>query len=158
MRSRRLISSLLLAALAAPSLAVASVEVCDRVTHPSHGGSDGHRDLGNGKVMWVEWWAHEGVFKDVWLADCRTGIALSLRTWEERIRDRHVIDRTDQVVRHLTRNAEAAPAFFTVERMANDIRRDGVDLSVTRYDEEFCACAEAYAALRGGKAPFEVAQ
>jgi hypothetical protein len=133
----------------------AAVEACDRVTHASHGGASDHRDLGRAKVAWVEWWSQEGVFKDVWLADCRSGIAMSLRTWEERIGDRHVIDRTDAVLGEIDHQAETAPAFFTIERMARDVRRDGVDMLITRYAEEFCACAAAYPDLRGSKTAFE---
>jgi hypothetical protein len=150
----RTISFAGLVALVAFPLA-AAVEACDRVTHISHGGSGDHRDLGNGKVMWVDWWAQEGVFKDVWLADCRTGTALSLRTWEERIGTRHVIDRTERVVDVIDRQAEAAPSFFTIDRVAKLVEKDGVDLTVAMYATEFCACAAAYPELRADKAPFE---
>lgn len=150
----RLISTLALALLATPGLATPAIEACDRVTHPSHGGAIDHRDLGRGKVMWVDWWAQEGVFKDVWLADCRTGIALSLRTGEERINDRHVVDRTDRVIRKIAHQADEAPAFFTIERVARDVRRDGVDLLIAEYTDEFCACAAAYPEMRGDKLAF----
>ncbi|MEM7470845.1 MAG: hypothetical protein AAF340_05780 [Pseudomonadota bacterium] len=153
MTGLRVISTALaIALLAGP--AVAAIEACDRVTHVSHGGSDAHRDLGDGKVMWIDWWAQEGVFKDVWLANCETGQALSLRTWEERIKERHVIDRTERAVEKIDRQAEA-PAFFTIERVAGIIRKDGVDLTVDIYSDEFCACAAAYPELRRDKTAFE---
>lgn len=145
---------LLFMATSMPVQAQLALDACERVTHPSHGGSSDHLDLGRGKVTWIDWWAQEGVFKDVWLADCRTGIAMSLRTWEERIMDRHVIDRTDRVVDEIRHQAETAPAFFTIERVAQKVRRDGVDLLIARYADEFCACAAAYPELRGNKNAF----
>ena len=146
----------MLAALVAAMPAVAAIEACDRVTHATHAGASGHQDLGRGKVMWTEWWSHEGVYTDVWLADCRTGIAMSLRTHEERIGDRHVIDRTERVLATIERHAETAPAFFTMDRVAQLVRRDGVDLTIARYGDEFCGCAAAYPDLRGAKPAFEV--
>ncbi len=157
MNALRFISTCLAGVLAATPL-VASVGMCDRVTHISHGGSGDHRDMGAGKVMWIDWWAQEGVFKDVWLADCKTGRAVSLRTWEERITERHVIDRTARALRIIERQAEAASAFFTIDRVADLIRKEGVDLTVAAYSNEFCACSVAYPAMRGDKTPFEVAQ
>lgn len=135
--------------------ALAAVEACDRVTHASHGGASDHRDFGMGKVMWVDWWAQEGVFKDVWLADCRTGTAMSLRTSEERMGARHVVDRTDWVIQEIARQAQAAPAFFTIDRVAQLVEKNGVDLTVAMYAQEFCACAAAYPELRAGKTAFE---
>ncbi|MEM9582487.1 MAG: hypothetical protein AAGA08_05165 [Pseudomonadota bacterium] len=154
MRQLSVILAYLLSLLAASPL-VAAVEVCNRVTHISHGGSDSHRDMGAGMVMWIDWWAQEGVFKDVWLADCKSGTALSLRTWEERITDRHVIDRTEKALRIIDRQAEAAPAFFTLDRVAELVRKQGVDLNIAAHANEFCACAVAYPSLRGDKTPYE---
>ncbi len=157
MRRNALITAFL-AAMFMASTATAAIEACDRVTHASHGGASDHVDLGRSKVAWVDWWSHEGVFKDVWLADCNTGIALSLRTWEERIGSRHIIDRTDRVLEKIVHLAQTAPAFFTIERVARDVRRDGVDLLITQYGEEFCACAAAYPELRDDKTAYEVTQ
>ncbi len=145
--------ALTLSVLAGP--VAAAIEACDRVTHISYGGSAAHQDMGHGKVMWVDWWSQEGIFKDVWLADCKTGIALSLRTSEERIKERHVIDRTKRAIEKIERQAEAAPAFFTIDRVAGLVRKDGVDLQVAQYEDEFCACAQAYPELRGDKAAFD---
>jgi len=144
----------LLASLATPLSA--SVAQCDRITNVSHGGLGDHVDMGAGKVMWTEWWSQEGVYDNVWLADCRTGIALDLRTHEERITDRFILDQTDKVRATITRHAEAAPAFFTIDRVAPLIRRDGRDLHIQQYAGEFCACAAAYPELRGDKTPYEV--
>ena len=49
---------------------------CDRVTHVSHGGEDMHRDLGEGRVMWRDWWSQEGTATDYIIEDCGTGEAL----------------------------------------------------------------------------------
>ena len=155
MRRAALISTVLAAtSVAVPALA--AIEACDRVTHTHHGGASDHRDFGSGKVVWVEWWSSEAVSEDVWFADCGTGIAMSLRTWEERITERHVVDRTDRVLDKIASQAEAAPAFFTIERVARDVRRDGADFQIARFDDEFCACAAAYPELRGSKTAFEV--
>lgn len=131
-----------------------SLAGCERVTHISHGGVEAHEDLGGNKVAWTAWWSQEGVSKDVWLADCRTGIALSLRTHEERISDRYIVDRTEKVRAEITRQAELSPALFTIERMASVIRKDGRDMMITQYDDEFCACHAAYPDLRGEKTGF----
>ncbi|WP_158269922.1 hypothetical protein [Litoreibacter ponti] len=136
--------------------ALGAIEACDRVTHISHGGVADHVDMGAGKVMWTEWWSPEGVYKTVWLADCRTGIALDLRTHEERITERYVRDKTELVRAKITRQAEASPAFFTIDRVAGLIRRDGRDLHIQQYAEEFCACDAAYPNLQGDKTPYEV--
>ena len=40
------------------------VTQCDRITHVSHGGQDMHRDLGEGRVMWRDWWSQEGTASD----------------------------------------------------------------------------------------------
>lgn len=136
----------------------AAVETCDRITNPSHGGHSDHMDLGNGKVLWTQWWAHEGVFKDVWLADCRVGLALEMRTHEERITDRHLVDRTQKLRDTIISQSRAAPAFFTIERLAGLMRREGAEITMTQYEDEFCACAVAYPKLRGSKTPYEATQ
>ena len=156
--TRAAIISTALALAVSATPAVAAIEACDQVTHASHGGVSDHRDVGRGKVMWVDWWAQEGVSKDVWLADCRSGIAMSLRTWEERMGDRLVIDRTDSVLDTITHQAETAPAFFTIDRIAPLVRDQGADLLIARYGEETCGCHAAYPDLRGAKTPFEVTQ
>ena len=154
MKAMRLIS-LALSALLAASPVLAAVESCDRMIPLSNGGVAAHQDLQDGKVMWVEWWAQEGNFHDVWLAECRTGTALSLRTWEDRIKSRYVAKKTERVIDKILRQSQAASAFFTIDRVADVVRKDGVDLTVAMYPHEFCACAVAYPELRGEKAPFK---
>ena len=136
--------------------ALAAIETCDRITHPAHGGVSMHQDFGNGKIAWVEWWSQEGVYKNVWLADCRTGIAIDLRTHEDQISERHIVDKTEAVLDKIARQAEAAPAFFTIDRVAQLIRRDGKDMHIQQYADEFCGCAAAYPELLGDKTPHEV--
>lgn len=151
----RCLISLALSAMLMASPAFAVVEACDRVIPLSNGGAGAHRDLDDGTVMWVEWWAQEGNFHDVWLAECRTGTALSLRTWEERIKSRYVAKKTRRVMDKIVRQSQAASAFFTIDRVADVVRKDGVDLTIAMYHHEFCACAAAYPELRGEKAPFK---
>ena len=134
--------------------AFAALDECNRVTAASHGGERAYQDMGRGKVLWVEWWSQEGVYDTVWLADCRTGIALDLRTHEERITDRVIPDQTEHVLETVRRQAETAPAFFTIERVAQLIRRDGRGLHIQQYSDEFCGCAQAYPEMRGDKEPF----
>ena len=128
---------------------------CDRTTHISHGGEDGTLDYGNGHVGWIGWWAQEGIFKDVWLADCASGKALSLRTSEERISDRFIPDRTEKARETLAEWASKSAAFFTVDWMAGQMGRFGEDITVATLATEPCACAVAYPALRGDKAAFD---
>jgi hypothetical protein len=100
--------SLALSALLAASPALAAMESCDRMIPLSNGGVAAHKDLQDGKVIWVEWWAQEGNFHDVWLAECRTGAALSLRTWEERIKSRDVAKKTARVIDKIMRDPAEA--------------------------------------------------
>ncbi|MEM7441026.1 MAG: hypothetical protein AAF393_15625 [Pseudomonadota bacterium] len=134
------------------------MKTCDRITHVSHGGAAGHVDYGGGKVGWVDWWSQEGVFKDVWLADCQTGQALKIRTHEERIKDRYIPDKTRNVRRKLATWAADASAFFTVDWMAGQLAPDGRDATVAAFDTEFCGCQVAYPELRGAKTPYKPAQ
>lgn len=141
--------------LADPSHALST---CDRITHVSHGGVLNHTDYGRGKVGWVEWWSQEGVFKDVWLADCQSGQALTLRTHEERIKDRYVPDRTKAALAILEEWSKDAPDFFTLDWMSGQLNRHGKDIRVTAHATEFCACSLAYPDLRGEKTPYKPTQ
>ncbi|MEM9851363.1 MAG: hypothetical protein AAF761_05130 [Pseudomonadota bacterium] len=127
---------------------------CNRRTHISHGGQDGTRDYGSGMVGWVAWWAQEGTFKEVWLANCQSGQALSVRTAEERISNRYIPDRTLRARAALATWADTGPGFFTVDWMAQQLGTFGKDLTVRALGEEVCACAVAYPDLRGTKTPF----
>ena len=150
----RLCAQILAASLLALP-ATASVDVCNRTTHPSHGGVSDHVDYGNGKVGWVAWWSQEGTYKEVWMADCASGTALSLRTQEERITDRFIADRTSAARVALADWAVGAAPFFTPENMAGQVARFGDDVQVATSDIEFCGCHAAYPGLRGDKQAYE---
>ena len=151
---RGIAASAVAVVLGAPGHAL-TLQECDRTTHISHGGDSDHVDYGEGKVGWIGWWAQEGVFKEVWVADCATGRALSLRTWEERISDRYIVDRTDAARAVLADWAETGSAFFTLDWMADKVAKSGRDLMIKTYTTEFCGCAAAYPALRGDKTLYE---
>lgn len=145
----------ILAVLAAPASALTLAE-CERVTHISHGGVAAHRDLGAGRVAWVNWWSQEGVFTDITVADCKTGEFLRTRVREERMSERAPFDRTDAVRGIIETELRAAPALFSFERLRDAIHPKGKDIKVATRDTEPCACAAAYPELRGDKTPYEV--
>ena len=153
--------SLTLSACALALLPLASaahtLAQCERITHISHGGVKAHRDLGMGKVMWRAWWSQEGIYTDLHLANCATGETLSLRTHEERIKTRHIADRTDAAERIIARQAATGP-FFTLGRVADALKGTGRDLELAQTDTETCACHAAYPDLRGEKTEFEELQ
>ncbi len=126
---------------------------CERITHISHGGVMGHRDLGENKVGWLEWWSQEGVYKTLWIAECDTGRTLSIRTHEERIKDRHIHDRTEKAVGIVERQAASGP-FFTLERTAEALKKAGRDIEIAASGAEFCACHAVYPDLRGDKTQY----
>lgn len=143
----------LLAVVATSGASAHSLAECERITHISHGGVAEHRDLGEGKVGWLEWWSQEGVYKTVWIAECETGRTLSVRTHEERIKDRFIADRTEKAVDIIERQA-ASGSFFTLERTATALKTTGRDLTLAAEDTEFCACHAAYPDLRGDKTEY----
>ncbi len=127
---------------------------CDRTTHPSHGGERGHRDLGEGRVLYGEWWSQEGVYIDLVVADCRTGAFLRTRTREERITARAPFDRTERALGIIETETAAAPTLFSFKRLAMALERTGEDIELATLAAEPCACAALYPGLRGEKAPF----
>ncbi|MEM8579965.1 MAG: hypothetical protein AAGF50_02050 [Pseudomonadota bacterium] len=138
------VAAVLLAASPAVALDLAS---CERVTHPSHGGEDAHRDLGGGYVMYRNWWSQEGAFHDYVVADCAAGRALSLRAHEERISDRPPFDRRPAVERRLEAFAGWDPLFYDLDRLASTLAREAKDLRVANFSDTPCACAAAYPGL-----------
>ena len=140
-------------ALSASGAAAHSLAECDRVTHVSYGGVSEHRDLANGVVTWTEWWSQEGVYKTLWVADCDTGRALSIRTHEERISERYVHDRTAKAKDIIERQSNTGP-FFTLERTAEALEKVGRDIEITVGAYEVCACHAAYPGLRGEKTEY----
>lgn len=146
-------SACLLGLLAGQAGAVA-LEHCTRTTHVTHGGEAQHRDLGEGRVMWTVWWSHEGIAKDLFLADCSGGETLSARTAEENMSARLPFDKTDAALQIITAEHQAARVFATLERIAGTLGDVGRDIMITRVDTENCACAALYPDLRGTKQAF----
>jgi len=50
-----------------------TLDQCTRTTHISHGGEADHRDLGDGRVIWRDWWSQEGTATDYVIMECTTG-------------------------------------------------------------------------------------
>ena len=130
---------------------------CNRITHVSHGGQYGHRDLGEGRVVWTDWWTQEGSFKGFSLVECATGETLRFRSAEENMGRRAAFDRTDDAVDVLARHQSGARVFATFERIAADLENIARDIAITTETDETCACAAAYPALRGEKTEFKLA-
>ncbi len=138
------VAAMLMAAGSAMALDLAS---CERLTHPSHGGEDAHRDLGGGYVMYRSWWSQEGVFHDYHVADCAAGRALSLRAHEERMSGRLPFDRRAAVEQKLEAFAGWDPLFYDLDRLADTLDATAEDLRVARFTDTPCACAAAYPGL-----------
>ena len=152
MRGLAIIS--LAAALFATSANALTLSECRRTTHVSHGGEFGHRDLGEGRVIWVDWWSQEGSFKGYSLVECASGETLSFRTAEENMGRRAAFDRTDDAREVLDRHQSGARVFATFERIAADLQFIARDIEIVVKTEEACACAAAYPDMRGEKEEF----
>ncbi|MEO9826560.1 MAG: hypothetical protein ABJF50_19330 [Paracoccaceae bacterium] len=139
---------------ALPAQAVTLAE-CDRTIYISHGGESDHRDLGAGRVEYVEWWSQEGVFNDIVLANCESGTFLRTRVREARISDRAPFDVSKKTRKLIDVELTASPALFSFERLADALKGTGRDIEIAQLDAEPCACAAQYPALRGSKTPFE---
>ena len=130
---------------------------CDRTTHISHGGEADHRDLGEGRVMWRDWWSQEGTATSFTLVECMPGTALSFRTQEENMGTRLPFDKTNKALAILERHENGARAFATFERIAADLKGTARDITITALDAEPCACAALYPEARGDKTEFMLA-
>jgi hypothetical protein len=130
---------------------------CKRTTHPSHGGEIFHQDLGEGRVMWTDWWSLEGTAKGFALVECASGEMLKFRSAEDNMGRRAAFDRTDDARDVLDRHQSGARAFATFERIAADLELIARDIAITVETTETCACAAAYPALRGDKTEFMLA-
>ncbi len=128
---------------------------CTRVTHVSHGGEAGHRDLGQGVVAWANWWSQEGVQETLVLADCRAGEMLSVVTRSENMNRALPFDRTDRAVDAID-SMSASPVMRGFAQIAQ--RLEGMHLApeITALTTEPCACAVLYPALRGDRPAFEM--
>lgn len=140
-------------ALVGSASAVTLME-CDRTTHISHGGEADHMDLGDGRVMWRDWWSQEGSATSFTLVDCVPGAALTFRTQEENMGNRLPFDRTDAALQVINRHESGARAFATFDRMAADLDGIARDIDIITLDAEPCACAALYPEARGDKTEF----
>ncbi len=151
----RLSGYLLAFGLASGAQALTLAE-CDRTTHISHGGETAHADLGDGRVMWQRWWSQEGTATDLFVVDCGPGHVLSARVAEERITDRPAFDRTDKALRILAEQEQGTRIFATLPRIAEALDDAAEDITLATLTQEPCACAAAYAGLRGDKTAFSL--
>ncbi|MCB4379731.1 hypothetical protein FZX02_04515 [Synechococcus sp. MU1644] len=131
-----------------------SLTDCDRTTHISHGGEADHVDLGEGRVMWRDWWSQEGTATSFSVVDCAPGTALTFRTQEENMGNRLPFNRTDKALAVIERHETGARAFATFERMAADLDGIARDINIITLDAEPCACAALYPEVRGDKTEF----
>lgn len=131
-----------------------SLTDCDRTTHISHGGEADHVDLGEGRVMWRDWWSQEGTATSFSVVDCAPGTALTFRTQEENMGNRLPFDRTDKALAVIERHETGARAFATFDRMAADLGSIARDINIITLDAEPCACAALYPEARGEKTEF----
>ena len=155
MRTLAIISSF--ATLIASQASALTLADCKRTTHPSHGGEIRHTDLGQGRVMWMDWWSQEGTAKGFALVECASGEMLRLRSAEENMGRRSAFDRTDEALEVLERHQSGTRAFATFERIAADLEFIARDIAITVETTENCACAAAYPTLRGEKTEFRLA-
>jgi len=155
MRATAIIS--FVATLVASQASALTLADCKRTTHPSHGGEIFHQDLGEGRVMWTDWWSLEGTAKGFALVECASGEMLRLRSAEDNMGRRAAFDRTDDTLNVLARHQSGARAFATFERIAADLELIARDIAITVETTETCACAAAYPALRGDKTEFMLA-
>lgn len=146
----------LLMSLAASGAQALAVEDCTRTTHISHGGEADHWDLGEGRVMWRDWWSQESSATDITVADCGPGTALRVRAAEENMNARLPFDRTQDALQVIARHEAGSRIFATLERMAADLEKFTRDVTLLTLNEEVCACAALYPALRGEKTEFRL--
>lgn len=147
--------TLLLTALASPVSALTLGE-CTRVTHVSHGGEADHVDLGDGRVMWRDWWSQEGSSTDIRIVDCAPGEMLTARVAEENMTARLPFDRREDALSVIARHESGARVFATLNRIGDDLQGIARDVEIATFDTEPCACAAVYPALRGNKTAFEL--
>ncbi len=156
MRAAAIISTLAASLIAGQAHALTLAE-CKRTTHPSHGGEIRHMDLGEGRVVWLDWWSMEGTATGFSLVECESGELLKFRTAEENMGRRSAFDRTDDAIAVLERHQSGDRIFATFERIAADLEFIARDIEITTLETETCACAAAYPELRGDKTEFVLA-
>ncbi|WP_253186828.1 hypothetical protein [Roseobacter denitrificans] len=143
-----------LALLASGAAQALSIEACTRVTHISHGGEADHVDLGEGRVMWRDWWSQEGSATDITVMDCAPGTALRARAAEENMNARFPFDRVEDALKVIATHESGARVFATLERMADELEEFARDVRIETLNTETCACAAFYPEARGDKTEF----
>ena len=147
--------SVLAVCVATPAVSLTAAD-CTRTTHVSHGGEADHVDLGEGRVMWRDWWSQEGSATDILIADCQPGAVLRFRTAEENMNRRPPFDRTEDAMAIVAQHETGARVFATLGRMSDDLKKVARDVSVEVWAVEPCACAAFYPELRGDKETFRL--
>ncbi|MCV3272458.1 hypothetical protein [Roseobacter sinensis] len=142
------------ALLVSTPLHALSVEDCTRVTHISHGGEADHIDLGEGRVMWRDWWSQEGSATDITVMDCGPGAALTFRAAEENMNARFPFNRVEDALKVIATHESGARVFATLERMAEELKAFTRDVRIETRHGETCACAAFYPETRGDKTEF----
>ena len=152
----RLLAPYILAffAFAAPASAL-TLDDCDRTTHNAHSGEARQQVFDGGRVSWVEWWSNEGVFTDLVVMDCKSGIFLKTRTLDEGITNRW-FDRRAEAMNVLMVEMSGAPSLFSFDRLAAALKNVGENIRIASADTESCACAAAHPELLGSKTAFEL--
>ena len=145
-----------LAILAANASQALTPGDCVRTTHISHGGEADHVDLGEGRVMWRDWWSQEGTATDLTIMDCGSGMALKVRVAEDNMNARAPFDRTEDAMGVIARHESGSRIFATLERMAADLADFARDVSVITTTNETCACAAFYPEAQGNKTEFRL--
>ncbi len=140
----------------AGACAAVSLADCMRTTHISHGGEDMHRDLGEGRVMWRDWWSHEATASTYVIVDCAEGRALRFLTAAENLSDEPPFDRTEAALKIVERHESGARVFATLERMAADLEDEARKISIETLSTEPCACAALYADARDYREAFQL--
>ena len=113
-------------------------------------------DLGEGRVMWRDWWSQEGTATDLTIMDCESGKALKARVAEDNMNARSPFDRTEDAMGVIARHESGSRVFATLERIAADLSKIARDVRIATTTNETCACAAFYPEARGGKPEFRL--
>lgn len=112
-------------------------------------------DLGEGRVIWRDWWAQEGTATDLVVVDCASGQGLRARVAEANMSAALPFDKTDRALKAVDRVHAGARVFATFERLEEALDRDARRIEHIVLTKEPCACAALYPETRGKKMSFE---
>jgi len=132
-----------------------AIESCARTTHISHAGETAHRDLGEGRVLWQNWWAQEGTATDLVVVDCASGNGLRARVAEANMSAERPFDKTNRALSSVELIHDSARVFATFERLETALSRDVRRIERLALTKEPCACAALYPEALGEKMAFE---